>query len=245
MTHPPFNLREAFLERQRVLASALGFGRSVGTHSPTVGDDAELKWRDMLKSTLPSRYGVSKAFVVDVDGGLSEQLDVVIHDRQYSPLLFDIGDACYIPAESVYAVFEVKQEVTREDLLYAGKKVDSVRRLRRTSTTIVHAGGSYSARPLPQIVGGLLALDCSWASGFGQPFRNCVEAWADGQRLDLGCALNQGAFALSWDENGGYGVETCDAGRALIWFVVKLLQQLQSMGTVPAMDYDEYLGTLG
>ena len=245
MNPPPFNLRDAFLERQRVLSTTLGFGRLVGTHGPTVGDDAELNWRKMLSSILPNRYGVAKAFVIDVDGGLSEQLDVVIHDRQYSPLLFEIGDACYIPAESVYAVFEVKQEVSREDLLYAGKKVDSVRRLRRTSTTIVHAGGTFSPRPIPGILGGLLALDCSWASGFGEPFRNCVETWADGQRLDLGCALNQGAFALSWEEKGSYGVETCDADRALIWFVVKLLQRLQSMGTVPAMDYDEYLGTLG
>lgn len=245
MSHEPFNLREAFLSRQRTLIAHLGFGRSVGTHGPTVGDDSELNWRQMLSAVLPNRYAVEKAFVIDADGSMSEQLDCVIHDRQYSPLLFTIGNASYIPAESVYAVFEVKQEIRREDLLYAGQKVASVRRLRRTSTTIVHAGGTFAARPAPQILGGLLALDCSWASGFGDAFRKRMEEWTDRERLDLGCALNHGAFALSWDEKGDYGLELCEADRALIWFVVKLLQSLQAMGTVPAVDYDEYLGTLG
>lgn len=38
----------------------------------------------------------------------------MIYDRRYSPFLFNQSGAVFIPAESVYAVFEVKQELSRE-----------------------------------------------------------------------------------------------------------------------------------
>ena len=66
----------------------------------------------MLKKHLPSRYQVEKAFIVDINGELSEQIDIVIFDHHYCPLLFNLDGAVYIPAESVYAVLKpiVKQE---------------------------------------------------------------------------------------------------------------------------------------
>jgi hypothetical protein len=45
----------------------------------------------------------------------------------------------YIPAESVYAVFEVKQDV-KGNIDYAAQKVESVRRLKRTSIEMVASG---------------------------------------------------------------------------------------------------------
>jgi hypothetical protein len=60
-----------------------------------------------LSEILPSRYQVSKGFVVDSDSMRSEQIDVIIHDRVFSPLLWEDGGYMYVPAESVYAVFEV------------------------------------------------------------------------------------------------------------------------------------------
>ena len=41
----------------------------------------------------------------------SEQIDVVVFDRQYSPFIFNYEGQTIIPAESVYAVFEAKQTV--------------------------------------------------------------------------------------------------------------------------------------
>lgn len=55
-------------------------------HHPTdKGDASEQVWIDLLSSYLPKRYVVSKAHVVDSEGNFSQQIDVVIHDRQYSP----------------------------------------------------------------------------------------------------------------------------------------------------------------
>ncbi|MDQ1565705.1 MAG: hypothetical protein QOF96_585 [Actinomycetota bacterium] len=83
----------------------------IAFHSTTKGDNAELNWLKMLRDFLPQRYQVESAFVVDVNDSVSEQLDVVIYDSQYSPLLFKHEGGLYIPAESVYGVFEVKPEL--------------------------------------------------------------------------------------------------------------------------------------
>jgi Domain of unknown function (DUF6602) len=57
---------------------------------------------------------VASAHVVDSGGKFSEQIDVVVYDRQYSPLIFEIEGEKVIPAESVYAAFEAKQTMNAD-----------------------------------------------------------------------------------------------------------------------------------
>ena len=133
--------------------------REVLDHPEAKGTASELDWKGMLSQYLPLRYRVSKAFVIDSVGERSDQLDIVVHDRQYSPLLFEHSGAMYIPAESVYAVFEVKQTVGKDEISYAGKKAGSVRRLKRTSSSIKHAGGRFPAKAPLRILAGVVALD--------------------------------------------------------------------------------------
>ena len=102
-----------------------------------------------MNDHLPHRYQADRAFVIDSHGECSEQIDVVIYDRQYSPFLYNQANQRYIPAESVYAVLEVKQDLSREHRLYAGGKAASVRRLHRTSAPIPYAEGILQAAPLP------------------------------------------------------------------------------------------------
>jgi hypothetical protein len=141
---PRFDLRAAFIARQQQLLADLGLSRTVADHPGTLGDATELDWVGMLQDVLPQRYGVSRAFVVDAKERRSEQLDVVIHDRHFSPLLFEVGGARFIPAEGVYAVFEVKQQINKDQVEYVGNKIASVRRLNRTSAPIPYAGASIS-----------------------------------------------------------------------------------------------------
>lgn len=194
----------------------------------------------MLGDFLPKRYGVTKAFVVDVDGGLSDQLDVVIHDRQYSPLLFEVGGAHFIPAESVYAVFEVKQHLDKGYLEYAGAKAASVRRLRRTSVGFPTANGPAAPRTPPRIIAGILALDSGWSPMFGEPLFKVLGARSVDEQIDLALALRAVAFEVP-DPASAANVTACDdPGVALIFFVLRLLKRLQDMATVGAMDLDDY-----
>ncbi|MDP2316688.1 MAG: hypothetical protein Q8P41_27585 [Pseudomonadota bacterium] len=231
---------DLFGSLQERLQASLKVARAVIGHPGTKGDACEGDWVGMLGMHLPARYSVSKAFVVDCDGAISDQLDVVIYDRQYSPLLFQHGTCLYIPAESVYGVMEVKQDLTREHVLYAGEKIASVRRLRRTSTAITHAGGTFKPRePIP-ILGGLLATTSGWTPGIGAPLVAALADLPRGHEIDVGCALDAGGFEVGWTDAGLGPVNASDAPHALVWFFLRLLTRLQALGTVPAMDIGEY-----
>lgn len=236
-----FDLAEAFRARQQQLESDLGFGRTVVAHPGTLGDATELDWRGMLADFLPRRYGVAKAFVIDVEGNMSQQLDAVIHDRHYSPVLFEVGGAHFIPAESVYAVFEIKQTVSKRHIEYAGEKIASVRRLRRTTVGFATATGAAPAQEPRRILGGLLALDSEWNPMLGRPLRESLADRAPEQAVDFGCALRAGTFEVSDPSMTNELWTSDDPTTSLIFFALRLLRRLQSMATVPAMDFAAYI----
>lgn len=231
------NLREMFLAHQTQMLSELDRYRSVIEHPGTKGDGSEDCWRQLLRKYLPKRYSVEGAQVIDCDGSVSDAIDVVIFDQQYTPFLFHQAEIYFIPAESVYAAFEVKQEITAEYIAYAGTKAESVRRLRRTSARIPHAGGTYSAKPLHHIPAGILTLDSAWKEGLGQPFARSIESLPPGQRLDLGCVLRAASFQCSYEKKK-VSIKKSRHEDALITFFLRLTAELQKIGTVPAIDFE-------
>ncbi len=102
------------------------------SHSVAQGDNTENAWREFFKCFLPSRYCCDKIFVIDSKENFSEQIDIAIYDTYFSPLFFKSGENTYIPAESVYAVFEVKPVFSKRNFEYAQNKIASVRKLYRT-----------------------------------------------------------------------------------------------------------------
>jgi hypothetical protein len=242
-----FDLTGAFFKRQELLCASLGLG-DITAHPGTKGDDTELNWLGMLGSLLPRRYGVCKAFVVDAKGAQSEQIDIVIHDRHFSPLLFEVGGAHYIPAESIYAVFEVKQTLDKTHLEYAAEKVASVRQLYRTSVDVPHAGGKYDPVVPRRIIGGFLARRSEWSPPFGESFERCIRELDErgddvDYGIDIGCAVEDGGFVANRDNDNLHAVtiEHSESKVALIYFVMRLLRHLQAVGSAPAIDYDAYL----
>jgi len=244
-TPPDLDLRDLFLALQGELAATLRANRAAFVHPGTRGETSELDWTAMLARHLPSRYQASRAFVIDADGRQSQQIDLVIYDRQYTPLLFTRHGNHHIPAESVYAVFEIKQTLNAAHLEYAGEKAASVRRLRRTSARIPHAGGVYEPRPLFDIMAGILALDSAWRPPLGDTFDAAILALPPERRLDLGCALEYGAFEVSHAAGRPPAIRKSAAGVALIDFFLTLLRRLQALATVPAIDLMEYGRALG
>jgi len=206
-------------------------------HPGTKGDASENVWLELLQKYLPRRYEAAKAHVVDSRGEFSEQIDVVVFDRQYSPLIFNYEGQTIIPAESVYAVFEAKQTVDAGLVAYAQQKVASVRRLHRMSLPIPYAQGVYPAKPLIPIYGGLLTSESEWSPGLGQPLLDAlVGGDADG-RLDLGCVAAHGYFTFD-KENGKYQLSI--GGKPATAFLFKLISELQFSGTVPMIDVQAY-----
>jgi hypothetical protein len=238
------DLRDLFVSLQRQMTEHLDTNRKVLFHATTKGDATELHWAESISKFLPARYQVAKAFVIDADGNASQQLDLVIFDRQYCPLLFNQDGAHYIPAESVYAVFEVRPSLNKANLEYAGEKIASVRRLRWTSAAIPHAGGVHDPKRPFRILGGILTVESDWNPKLGQPLTDHLRNLAAAEKLDLGCALRDGSFEATYEGNEPF-VSTSAADTALIFFMLRLLQRLQGLGTVPAIDLTEYAKVLG
>lgn len=238
------NLRNIFLGLQNQMIVKLSTNRENIVHPGTKGDATELSWIEMLGAYLPKRYLVDKAFVLDSNGQLSEQIDIVIFDRQYSPFLFNQDGALYIPAESVYGIIEVKQDLSKEAVEYGGSKAASVRRLRRTSASIPHAGGMYSPREPFKILAGIVTLGSTWNPPFGSSFESTIAGLVPQERIDIGCALQFGSFEVTYPDNAKPIIEKSEEEDSLIFFFLHLLSRLQQLGTVPALDIAEYAKSL-
>jgi hypothetical protein len=174
--------------------------------------------------------------VVDSLGAFSEQIDVVVFDRQYSPFIFNYESQTIIPAESVYAAFEAKQTINADQVSYAQKKVASVRRLHRTSLPIPHAGGTYPAKTPAHILGGLLTFESEWSPGLGQPLTEALGKGERDGRLDLGCVAAHGMFGC--DEKECYTI--APQGKPATAFLFELIARLQATATVPMIDIRAY-----
>lgn len=214
----------------------LARARKAFGHPGTKGDASEAVWLELLQTYLPARYQAASAHVVDSAGTFSDQIDVVVFDRQYSPFIFKFKGQTVIPAESVYAVFEAKQSINAEQVAYARAKVASVRALERTSLPIPHAGGTYPPKPLQHIVGGLLTLESDWKPGLGEPLVKALAVGDADDRLDLGCVAAHGIFSC---DDEGCGTLT-PMGKPATAFLFELIARLQEKATVPMIDVRAY-----
>jgi Domain of unknown function (DUF6602) len=238
-------LQKLFLGIQQPMIAQLKADRKNITHPTAKGDTTELAWLDMIRSYIPKRYQAEKAFVLDSKGNKSDQIDIVIFDRQYSPLLLNRDGATYVPAESVYAVIEVKQGLNKKFVKYAGQKAQSVRSLYRTNAPIYHAGGIISEPKKPfTILAGIVTLDSDWAPAWGKSFKAILRELSNEQRLDFGCVLNSGAFQITYSHGDNVKVSNSRKDNSLIVFFLQLLSSLQKLGTVPAIDMEQYIKSL-
>ena len=233
-------LREAFAAEQKLLSVQLELSNTSITHNGVMGEVNEQHLVKVLRKYLPTRYQVDQGIVIDSNGATSDQIDIIIFDHQYTPTLLDQHAHRYIPAEAVYCVFEAKPTLNKEYLEYAAKKAHSVRVLKRTSVTITHAAGESSPRPLFPIVAGIIATTVDWVEGLtSNSFDNTFTSLKGTRKLDCGLALSDRAFDTF---KGALFVSPVE--RSLATFLFRLLQHLQSIGTVPAIDWNEYAAVL-
>jgi len=231
-------LQDSFAAAQEVLRVQLELSRSSITHDGTMGSVNESHFVDTLRHYLPNRYSVNTGIVIDSEGRTSDQIDVIVYDRQYIPTLLDQQGHRYVPAEAVYAVFECKPSIDKGRLEYAADKAASVRALKRTSIEIVNAGKVVPARPLFPIVAGIVAGEIAWKDGFaGRAFQTLLRKLTGDKTVDCGLAVSGDCFDLFDD---GSKVTLGPKKQSLVFFLFRFLQKIQSLGTVPAIEWDAY-----
>lgn len=257
------DLRELFHGLQQQMLISLKLNREFIGHPGSKGDATEQHWIEFLRAYLPDRYKVDKAIVIDSTGNVSEQMDVVIYDAIYTPFIFKQDGFMYIPAESVYAVFEVKQDV-KGNIEYAAQKIVSVRKLKRTSIGMVASGKTTAARPLTKIIGGILTTTSSYSGN--DTVKQQLKELKGLQTLDLGCLCDTGSFYVDYNEIEPEGIAPTssiednrkyirqvyesrkvkevtfsDKDVSIFTFFLQLVNYLKFIGTVPAIDINAYL----
>lgn len=229
-----WSLATLFADFHDKIHRELTSARKLG-HPTDQGDASEQVWIDVLTHYLPRRYEARKGFVVDSRGTFSQQIDVIIHDRQYSPFVFSFKGTDVVPAESVYAVFEAKQVLTADHVRYAGEKAASVRRLHRTSLAAETIQGRSSPKPLHHILAGTLTLSAGWRPPLGDTLLAHLRGVAGEGVLDLGCVADAGLYTRS-----GEDYELSEVDKAATRFLFELIAQLQAIGTAPMLDIRAY-----
>jgi hypothetical protein len=259
------NIADLFHGLQKQMVAQLNTNREFILHPGSKGDSLEDVWIEWLRKYLPNRYCVDKAIVIDSLGDLSHQLDLVIYDQQYTPFVFTQNGIHYIPAEGVYAVFEVKPDfkgtVDKINYIeYAGNKIESVRKLKRTSVMIINAGTEIKPRPLTKIIGGILASTNTYTHDNNNTIEKHLKSLKGLKSIEMGCAVDYGSFYVNY--NGSEDSAIMDVNKriqeyytkrtydnlefsaksnSLVTFFLQLTRYLQqSIGTVAAIDLNEY-----
>ena len=260
------NLRKLFGGLQTQMIAQLNTNREFIEHPGSKGDSLENTWIEWLRTYLPNRYCVDKAIVIDSKGQLSHQIDLVIYDQTYTPFVFKQNGIFYIPAEGVYAVFEVKPDLDKGNIIYAGDKIESVRKLFRTTTKIIDRGSSYNPRALTKILGGILTIETIIKDSTIEGHLKSLKGL---KAIDIGCAVKNRSFYVDYNKDDSVfkiekdadlsfeehnklfntfyenrsvkNIEFSRKNNSLVTFFLQLTRYLQqSIGTVAAIDLSEY-----
>jgi hypothetical protein len=244
------SMRHLFLNLQKTMSASLTTMRENIDHEPTKGQGSENIWINFFENYLPKRYSVTNAKVVDYHGNTSDQIDVVIYDRQYTPFVLNDHGVIYIPAESVYAVFEAKQDMNKSQINYAGKKIESVRKLERTNAPAIDVGHAKATAPPFRILGGFLCLDNCWKGSISNSkhFSSAIQNSKESNFIDIGCVLNDKSFVSEMDLTDHLKpkvkINFSAENETLIYFFLRLVAALQKLGTVRPIDLSKYIEKL-
>jgi hypothetical protein len=263
------DLKQLFNDLQRQMSAQLNTNREFINHPGSKGDALENAWIEWLRKYLPNRYCVDKAIVIDHEGNTSQQMDIVIYDNWFTPFIFNQNGFCYIPAEGVYAVFEVKPDVQgnvgdKTYIEYAGEKIESVRILKREAASFINGGIKIDPRPLTKIVGGILSSTNSFTHENNSTLEKHLRSLEDLKSIDLGCIADYGSFYIDYNPDAEIRIvgqeaylqfysnrtfnkiKFSNADHSFVTFFMQLTRYLQqAIGTIPAINLNAYLSNIG
>jgi len=122
-------MREIVAEMSR---KSVNIGKAYAQHKSSVGSNRECLVAKFLREHLPKRFGVSTGLIISHDGYCSNEADLVVFDRaNNSPLYPGFGKELW-PVEGIYALIEVKSQLSPRDLNNAISKLRKFKNLQRS-----------------------------------------------------------------------------------------------------------------
>ena len=247
-------MKEALVHLADQLKSLLSQYDSFGKHRGERGERRENALAEVLGKFLPDRYKIASGEVVAASGEASRQIDILIYDRFHSPLLIDAKDTKVVPAESVYAVIELKPNMASvNELQDALDNIRSVKRLPRSAVVPRHGG--HRQRSNPPAYGAVVT--------YGDHLKHQTvltemtiycEDWPKEQWTDQMCFLDTAVLIYATEQGGDLTLyrpgdfPTTPPKAGLIrqgklafgFFLLEMLYHLSQMDLAPP-DFQKYL----
>jgi hypothetical protein len=232
--------------------------RAALKHPGLKGDSFEEIFRRFLRDYLPTALDISTGVLVDSSGAQSRQLDVIISDARQTPIFYKNQDTRVIPVECVYAVIEVKADLTQQELERAFENMQSVRKLQkrayiRPSGPIIQNERMYGREwEIWPINYHIFAFDSPDLIRLGEWLQIRYTqaqppAW---ERIDTICVLDKGVICHRLT-SGQFSalpepdsvVFPCPTNRALLLFYTLIsVQMFQTR--LPSFRFTDYLGQI-
>ena len=116
--------------QNRIVATICQIRSSI-PHAGETGALVEQSFRYHIEEVMPEKVGVSHGFVVDADGRISKQMDIVLYDRLNCPRIFSSAGAQMFPVEATFACGEIKTNLSASKFEESLEKCLSYKKLCR------------------------------------------------------------------------------------------------------------------
>jgi hypothetical protein len=201
------NIQDAFKSIEARLKADLSEARASLSHALSKGAANEEAAKILLRSRLPRNLDISTGFLIDCDGNISKQLDIIIHDAAKTPILYELAEVRIIPVECAYAVIEVKTDLTSAALNLCIENMRSVKSMIKRAfydegvivTPTMAYGKEYKDWPLMYFV---FAFDSAPLNSIAQRLIESHSSSDLDKRIDCIYTLQRGLLA----NNGVEGI---------------------------------------
>jgi hypothetical protein len=208
-------------------------------HSGLIGRIRELAAQQILRPILPAAFDIGTGKVVDRNGTLSAEVDLVIYNRDLLPaLMYSNRDGIY-PIESTYYAFEIKSESS------AGNLDDAIEKTRQIIALDHSQKESYRGNKSPAVsVFFAFGSDLSpeGKSEFDR-YKRLDSTWKDDPIIKVMCVVGRGYWYFSAENRWLYqpATSTFDEMLILVSHIVNTLARRPLVSDRPAPLFGDYL----
>ncbi|WP_192820969.1 DUF6602 domain-containing protein [Rufibacter sp. LB8] len=103
-------------------------------HPGEYGMYREVIIKEFLKSVVPQKLSIGNGFVINSNEEVSTQCDIIIYDKDSTPLIEDSERQKFFPVETIIALGEVKSNLSKVQLKVALNKLARTKKLREHIT---------------------------------------------------------------------------------------------------------------
>ncbi|WP_129600804.1 DUF6602 domain-containing protein [Anaerophilus nitritogenes] len=99
-------IKDNYKNMERVICGEL---EMASKHPGITGHCREEYWIGFFRKIIPQKFTLETGvMIIDSKGNVSNEVDIVVFDNQYTPYLFNYGSLKFIPIEAVSIVIECK-----------------------------------------------------------------------------------------------------------------------------------------